>query len=177
VDIDIERPSDRFRTFEPRDGQFSVEYPDNWRVFESERGSGLTIAPEAALTQDRGGEQGLVYGVIIDRHDGSDLEQATDDLVEQVLGTNRYLRRPSSSPRRESIDGARALSLTLSGRSPLTGQDERVTVLTREMGRGKVISSLLIAPSREYGGLEGTFDRIVESLRVERDQGRPALRT
>ena len=170
ADIDIERPSDRFRTFEPRDGLFSVEYPDNWRVFESERGSGLTIAPEAALTQDRGGEQGLVYGVIIDRLDGSDLEQATDDIVEQVLGTNSYLRRPSSSPRRESIDGARALSLTLSGRSPLTGQDERVTVLTREMGRGEVISSLLIAPSREYGGLEGTFDRIVESLHVERDQ-------
>jgi hypothetical protein len=30
--------------------------------------------------------------------------------------------------------------------------------------------SLLIAPSREYGDLEDTFDRMVESLRVNEDE-------
>jgi hypothetical protein len=186
VDIGIERPSRRFRTFQPREGLFSVQYPDNWRVYESDRGSGVTIAPEGGLTGDRGGEQGIVYGMIIDRHapfesqdrysdryggyEGSDLEQATDDLVEQILRTNSHLRRSSRSPRREVIDGGRALSLTLSGRSPLTGQDERVTVLTRELRRGDVVYSLLIAPSREYGGLEDTFDRMVESLRVNEEE-------
>ena len=91
----------------------------------------------------------------------------TDDLVEQVLRTNSYLRRASGSPRREVIDGARALSLSLSGRSPLTGQDERVTVFTRELPEGDVLYSLLIAPSRDYGDLDRTFDRMVRSLRVD----------
>ena len=186
ADIDIERPSRRFRTFEPRGGLFEVEYPDNWRTYESDNGSGVTIAPEGGITGDRQGEQGIVYGMIINRYDpfesadgyprrderagGADLEQATDDLVEQVLRTNTYLRRSSRSPRREEIDGRRALSLTLTGRSPLTGQDETVTVLTRELRRGDVIYSLLIAPSREYGDLEDTFDRMVESLRVNEDE-------
>lgn len=182
VDVTVERPSTRFRTFAPRDGLFSVEYPDNWRVYESDRGVGVTLAPEGGVTEDRGGQQGIVYGVIINRYDpsqspdgyaddrerpgSSDLEQATDDLVAQLLRTNSYLRRSSRSPRREVLDGSRALSLTLSGRSPLTNQDERVTVFTREMPEGGVVYSLLIAPSRDYGALDDTFQRMVESLRV-----------
>jgi hypothetical protein len=186
VDIDIERPSRRFRTFEPRGGAYAVEYPDNWRVYEGDNDWAVTLAPEGGLAGERGGEQGVVYGMIINRYDpfessdgsgrrsgrddGPDLEQATDDLVEQILRTNAYLRRSSRSARREEIDGGRALSVSLSGRSPLTGQDERVTVLTRELRRGEVIYSLLIAPSREYGDLEDTFDRMVESLRVNEDE-------
>jgi hypothetical protein len=182
ADVTIERPSTRFRTFAPRDGLFTVEYPDNWRVYESDRGVGVTLAPEGGVTAERGGEQGIVYGVIVNRYDAfesrdgysdrqdrygnSDIEQATDDLVEQLLRTNSYLRRSSRPPQREVLDGSRALSLTLSGRSPLTGQDERVTVLTRELAQGGMIYSLLIAPSREYGSLDETFQRMVESLRV-----------
>ena len=188
VNVRIDRPSSRFRTFAARSGFFEIEYPENWRAYESETGVGVTIAPEGGVTQDRRGEQGIVYGVIInhydpfnssdghsdrgysDRRDGygsAGLEQATDDLVEQVLRTNSYLRRASGSPRREVIDGARALSLSLSGRSPLTGQDERVTVFTRELPEGDVLYSLLIAPSRDYGDLDRTFDRMVRSLRVD----------
>jgi predicted Zn-dependent protease len=185
--IDIERPSRRFRVFEARSGLFEVEHPENWRPYESETGVGVTIAPEGGITEGRGGEQGIVYGVIINRYDpfessdgdydsgrrpgrGPDLEQATEDLVDQVLRSNAYLGRSSRSPRRETIDGERALSVSLSGRSPLTGQDERVTVITRELPRGDVIYSVLIAPSREYGDLEETFDRMIESLRVHDGQ-------
>jgi hypothetical protein len=193
VNVRIDRPSSRFRTFQARTGFFEVEYPENWRAYESEGGLGVTLAPEGGVTQDRRGEQGIVYGVIInhydpfgssdgnsdggysdrgysDRRDGygsAGLEQATDDLVAQVMRTNSYLRRASRSPRREVIDGARALSLSLSGRSPLTGQDERVTVFTRELPEGDVLYSLLIAPSQDYGDLERTFDRMVHSLRVD----------
>ena len=186
ADVSIEPPSSRFRTFEARSGFFEVEYPENWRAYESEAGLGVTIAPEGGITEDRGGEQGIVYGVIINRYDpfessdgysrrrdrdgASGLEQATDDLVEQLLRTNTYLRRASRPPRREVVDGARALSLSLQGRSPLTGQDERVTVFTRELAGGDVIYSLLIAPSRDYRDLEGTFERMVESLRVDDDE-------
>ena len=211
VDVRIDRPSSRFRTFQARSGFFEVEYPENWRAYESEGGLGVTLAPTNGITQDRRGEQGIVYGVIINHYDPFDanensadggysdrdypdrrdrrypdqrgptypdrregygtgapaLEQATDDVVEQVMRTNSYLRRASGSPRREVIDGARALSLTLSGRSPLTGQDERVTVFTRELPDGDVLYSLLIAPSRDYADLERTFDRMVHSLRVD----------
>jgi peptidase M48-like protein len=186
VGIDIEKPSRRFRTFEPRGGAYAVEYPDNWQVHEAGNDWGVTIAPEGGLTGGRGSEQGIVYGMIINRYDPfessdgyarrrgrddrPDLEQATDDLVGQILRTNQHLRRSSRSPRRQDIDGGQALSVTLSGRSPLTGEDERVTVLTRELRRGEVIYSLLIAPSREYGDLQDTFDRMVDSLRVNGDE-------
>jgi Zn-dependent protease with chaperone function len=184
VDVRIERPSSRFRTFEAEDGVFEIDYPENWRAFEAESGMGVTLAPESGITEGGGGEQGIVYGVIVNRYDpfespadserpgrsyDPDLDQATDDLVEQLLRTNSYLRR-SRDPRREVVDGARALVLTLSGRSPLTGQDERVTVFTRELPRGDVLYSLLIAPSRDYASLEDTFDRMLASLRVDDDE-------
>ena len=183
VEASIDRPSSRFRSFEPRSAFFEIEYPENWRAYESDGGSGVTIAPEGGITQATGGEQTIVYGVIVNqfdpsstsaddysdrrgRYDSSSFEQATDDLVEQLLRTNSHLRRASQPPRREVLDGARALSLLLSGRSPATGQEERVTVFTRELPDGHVLYSLLIAPSRDYADLDRTFQRMVQSLRV-----------
>ena len=184
----IDSPSSRFRSFEPRNGSFEVEYPENWRAYESETGLGVTIAPEGGIVNDRGGQQGVVYGVIVNRFDPLDsdsgysgrggsydrasLEQATDDLVDQLTRTNSYLRRASRSPRREVVDGARALSLVLSGRSPLTGQDERVTVFARELGGGQLLYALLIAPGRDYAGLDRTFQRMVQTLRVNDEAAR-----
>jgi hypothetical protein len=56
--------------------------------------------------------------------------------------------------------------LVLSGRSPVTGDDERVTVFAREMGDGHVIYSLFIAPGRDYAALSRTFTQMMNSLQV-----------
>jgi hypothetical protein len=124
----------------------------------------------------------LVYGVVMNHYEpfsGSPgdvfsrpvpgrgtLEQATNDLVNQLIEGNPHLRLVSNSTRRQTIDNARALSLVLGGRSPITGLDERVTVLTRELPDGHILYLLFVAPARDYSALSRTFQTMVASLRV-----------
>jgi hypothetical protein len=114
-----------------------------------------------------------VCGVILNHYDPFDgagdgtLEEATDDLVRQVRRGSPHLREGSGAERRRSIDGARALSVDLQGRSPVTGEDERVRVLTRELTDGHVLYALFVTPRDEASRIEPTFERMVDSLRVD----------
>ena len=48
-------------------------------------------------------------------------------------------------------------------------QEERVTVVTRQMADGHVLYTLLIAPGRDYNTVSAAFNRMVQSLRVNDD--------
>jgi hypothetical protein len=177
----IERPSTRLRTFRQRNDFFQIQYPENWRVSES-TGYGVTILPPGGAVRAANGQDVLVYGVVINHYEpfagqpgdvysrpveGRDsLEQATNDLVNELVGGNPHLRLVSNSTRRQTIDNARALSLVLGGRSPVTGVDERVTVFTRELPDGHVLYALFVAPAQDYSALSQTFQSMVASLRV-----------
>jgi Zn-dependent protease with chaperone function len=170
----IEPPSTRLATYRQRDGFFSIEYPDNWRPFEPDNGFGVTIVPEGGVVDTGDGQQSIVYGVIVNHYDPFEagnsrravtLDQATRDLIAQVTSSNTHLRA-SGSPRRETIDGAPALSQVLAGRSPATGEEERVTVFTRELPDGHVIYSLFIAPGRDYATMAPVFSRMVRTIQV-----------
>ncbi len=198
-DISIEAPSATFRTFEQRDRFFRIEYPSNWRAYESADGPGVTIAPEGGIVDAGGKEKDLIYGVVINHYepflngdddsdnDASDgrfsflgypsersgqvvsrthLAEATNDLVAQIVRTNPTLKLLPNSQRSDTIDGAAALSLVLSGRSAATGGEERVTVFTRELLDDHVVYALFIAPGQDYGQLKETFNRMISSLRV-----------
>ena len=86
--------------------------------------------------------------------------------MRQVVRTNPTLSRVPESQRSDTIDGASVLSLVLSGRSVVTGEEERVTVFTRELADDHVVYALFIAPGQEYGQLEDTFARMMGSLSV-----------
>lgn len=174
----VEAPSGRYRTYDQRSGFFRLEYPDNWRVYEAESGYGVTIAPEGGIVQASDGTPVIVYGAIFNHYDpfeqGSgrrrstrygDLGSALEDLVVQVTRSNSYLRR-TGAQRRVTIDGAPALQTTLSGVSPLTRLEERVTVFVRELPDGHVAYALFIAPARDYNALARTFDQMMSSLQV-----------
>jgi hypothetical protein len=177
----VERPSSRFARFEQRNGFFSIEHPDNWRAYASD-GFGVSIVPAGGVVDTGNGQQAIPYGVIVnhyapfegetDRQRASrdrqrdSLEDATDDLVRQVVRTNSHLRAENRSSRREQIDGASALSVVLSGRSPVTGEEERVTVFTRGLSDDHVIYALFIVPGRDYDSLERTFSHMVRTLNV-----------
>src|SRR5204863_1357519 len=137
---------------------------------------GVTIVPEGGVVDQGNGEQSIVYGVIVNHYDpfqggdntrrrGGNLDQATSDLVNQIRQTNTYLRSASRG-RRETIDGEPALSTVLSGTSPVTGEEERVTVYTRQTDDGHVVYALLIAPGRDYGVVGPAFSRMLQSFRV-----------
>ena len=56
--------------------------------------------------------------------------------------------------------------MVLSGRSPVTRQQERVTLFTREVADNHIIYALFIAPQQDYERLNETFNRMISSLQV-----------
>jgi len=170
----IEPPSSRLATYRQRDGFFAIQYPDNWRPYEPDNGFGVTIVPNGGVVDTGNGQQSIIYGVIVNHYDpfqarntrrAPSLDEATQDLVAQITQSNTHLR-PTGSRRRETIDGAPALSQVLSGRSPVTAEEERVTVFTRELPDGHVVYALFIAPGRDYATMAPIFSRMVRTLQV-----------
>jgi Zn-dependent protease with chaperone function len=189
ADVRVDAPSRNFRVFEQREGLFEIEYPDNWQVYEADQGYGVTIAPQGGFVATGGPERDLIAGVIVNHYDsleddGSDrfsngrgridgdssLVRATNDLIDHILRINPNMRMIDDSERRDRIDGAPSLSVVLSGRSPVTGQEERVTVFTREIPDEHVVYALFIAPQQDYDRLNETFNRMISSLEVRDDE-------
>jgi Zn-dependent protease with chaperone function len=185
AEIRIDGPSDEFRVFAQRDGLFQIEYPDNWRIYEADHGYGVTIAPDGGFVDAGGPERELISGVIVNHYDpfeddssdqfgggsgliegSTNLVRATNDLLGQILRTNPNLEMIRDSERRNRIDGAPSLSVVLSGLSPVTRQEERITVFTRGIPDDHVIYALFIAAQRDYERLNETFNRMISSLRV-----------
>jgi Zn-dependent protease with chaperone function len=185
AEIRVEGPSEEFRVFAQRDGLFEIEYPDNWNVYEADQGYGVTIAPDGGFVDTGGVERDLISGVIVNHYDpfeadsgdrfgggsgliegNTNLVRATNDVVGQILRTNPNLEMIRDSERRNRLDGAASLSVVLSGRSPVTRQDERITVFTREIPDDHVIYALFVAPQQDYGRLNEAFNRMISSLRV-----------
>jgi len=181
--VSIEPPSGRFRQFAHRSGLYRVDQPDNWNDYVASSGYGVTIAPRNGLVAASDGRQMLVSGVIINHYvpfggsvagqsfdangslfGDSDLEQATSDLVRNIRRGNTYLS--VSSQQRRTISGRPAMVVRLAGQSGVTGEDERVTVVTRELPDQHIVYMLLVAPSKDYASLTPTFDRMVQSFTV-----------
>ncbi len=174
--VNIERPSGRMETFEQRDRLFRLEYPENWRVYESTSGLGATLAPEGGIVEAGSGPPSIIYGVVINHYapfqgrtsgDRVSLEDATDDLLQQISQSNPNLRLVRGSKREGSVNGERTLSATLSGESPVTGQEERVTIRTQQLRDGHILYALFIAPERYYSDMSRVMGDMMASLRVE----------
>ena len=192
-DVRVAQPSPRFARFEQRNGLFTIDHPDNWRAYASNAGYAVSIAPDGGVVDTGNGQQAMLYGVIVnhyapfegdtDRQQASrqrsyapfedtsrwrgSLEDATDDLVRQLIRSNSYLRAQDGQARREQIDGAASFSVALSGRSPVTGQEERVTVVTRGLSDGHVLYALCIVPGSGYDPMARTFAEMLRTLDVD----------
>lgn len=188
--IDVDRPSTSFRSFQQRGGFFRVDYPDNWRVHEPANGYGATIAPRGGYVDTGSGGRSLVYGVIINHYDPIDrdasrrfgsgrsvsrtnLAQATNDLTAQIIRSNPNLTISPGSQRTDTVSGAAALSLVLSGRSDVTEREERVTLFTRELPDNDVIYALFIAPGQDHGEMTRTFEHMMSTLEVNDQAAHP----
>jgi hypothetical protein len=202
-DVRVDQPSSRFQRFEQRNGYFTIEHPDNWRAYASESGYAVSMAPDGGVVDTGNGQQSMLYGVIVNHYtpfegetqrqqesrlrsyapfEDSDtwrgsLEDATDGLVRQIVRSNSYLQAQDGQARREQIDGAASFSVQLSGRSPVTGQDERVTVVTRGLSDGHVLYALCIVPGRGYESMGQTFTHMLQTLKVDDDAVHRATQT
>jgi Zn-dependent protease with chaperone function len=155
----VEYPSARFRSYTA--GNFvQVQVPDNWREFSE--GSSVTFAPEGAY-----GNNGITHGVMIGvvQANANNLRTATQTYVSELLQGNDYLRQQGASAR-GTIDGRNALSTTLAGRSPVTGQTEVVTIYTTLLRDGSLMYVSTVAPQAESGSYSRAFSSMIGSLRI-----------
>jgi Zn-dependent protease with chaperone function len=183
--ISVERPSTLLRTFRQRQGLFELQYPDNWSAYAPSQGYGVTIAPRGGFVATSGGQQNLVCGLVVNHFvpfDGAvgtryrdplgslfgrtPLEEASSDLVRQVMHANPHLNVVAGSERRRTLSGDPSFSVLLSGLSPVTGLGERVSVATRRLPDKHVVYMLLVAQAKDYAMLAPASERMVRSLRV-----------
>ena len=144
-----------------RTNLFSVAIPSNWQSLGGDQTS-VSYAPQGAY-----GSQGITHGVMFSvvQSNYNDLRSATDEVVQGLLQSNNYLRQ-AAGYQRTAVDGRTALATTLVGRSPITGRDERVTVVTTTLGGGQVFYMAAVSPQSEYGAYQRTFNDILRSLRL-----------
>ena len=196
--INVPNPSSTFSRFTHGNGFFTVDYPSNWRTYQT--GLAVSIAPEGGVVEMSNGQPNLLYGVIVNHYspfEGADdrwssslqrsytpfedrtrpprraLEDATDDLVRTLIKSNSYLTAVSGSVRAEVIDGAEGYSVLLNGRSPVTGEDERVTLYTRGLPDNHVIYMVCIAPASASAVMDQTCARMSRTLNVNDNAAHP----
>jgi len=190
VTINVPAPSTSFSRFTHSGGFFTIDFPRNWRAYQS--GFAVSLAPEGGVVELSNGQPNLLYGAIVNHYapfEGESdrwssslqrsytpfedrtrprgfLEDATDDLVRTMIRANSYLTATTGSARSEVIDGAAGYSVLMNGRSPVTGEDERVTLYTRGLPDNHVIYVVCISPARDAGVVEQTCSRMMRTLQV-----------
>jgi hypothetical protein len=183
-------PSSQFVRYTHPDTFITVDHPSNWDTFAS--GFAVSFAPAGGVIERTKGTPSLVQGVVmsyyapfegdVDRWNNSlvknyapfadrsrargILEDATDDLVRQILSASPWLTAPTGSARSEVVGGARGYSVRLSGRSPVTGEPEKVTVYTRALPDDHVVYLACVSPLRSALAFDRACARMVQSLRV-----------
>jgi Zn-dependent protease with chaperone function len=154
-------PSTSYRT--QGNNLFRVAVPSNWRALGGDQTS-VTYAPEGAY-----GSQGITHGVMFgtDRERSTNLRQASQQYVSDLLQAqgNQYLRQ-TGGWRNITVGGRSGLSTTLSGRSPLTGRNEVVTIITTMLSSGDIFYMAAVAPQDEYQIYQRTFSDILNSLQI-----------
>jgi len=95
------------------------------------------------------------------------LSGATDEYVKRILQSNSYLRQTSGYSRFR-LDGRDAYATRLTGRSPVTGQNEYAIIYTTMLRNGSMMYIVGVAPQGESYRYNRAFNRMVRSLRISR---------
>jgi hypothetical protein len=82
-----------------------------------------------------------------------------------LLQNNGYLQ-PQDRYLRASIDRRRALTISLSGNSPVTGRSEVVNVYTSVLRNGWLFYVVNVAPRDDYGQYQRAFSEMIRSIRL-----------
>jgi beta-barrel assembly-enhancing protease len=147
---------------------FTMSYPDNWGVSESD--GGAAFAPKGGVVQGSDGQGALAYGIIVnvraehlDSNDSNGLAGATQRLIDDLKKTNPNLKvvQRASSVR---LNGQPGMSTYLSNDSPVGGQetDWLITVMRPD----GLMSFLCVAPQAKYSDYDKTFSAILDTVRL-----------
>lgn len=185
--INVQPPSSNLSNYRQSNGIYEMAYPDNWRAYPSNDNLGVTFVPEGGAVEADGQVQ-IIYGAIVNHYRPIDptasnsrgrnlngrranrknnsLSEATNDLVNSITQSNTYLRVVNGASREARLAGRNGLAVTLVGRSPIYGRDERVTLFTRAMDDGDIFYFFFISPDDEYRDYSRIFERMLRSLTI-----------
>jgi Zn-dependent protease with chaperone function len=176
ANISVPTPSSSLSSYTSQSGVYRVSYPSNWQVYESST-VGVTIAPPGGMGNVNGSTD-VVYGALINHYDpfgnnGSgniSLQSATQDLLTEIQRGSPYLQLASNNAQQLRVSGGTALAATLRGTDPLTGINERVTVVTRQLSDEHLLYLLFIVPDREASNYSRVLNNMVSSLQINPSQ-------
>ena len=183
-------PSPEFTRFTNPDAPIQIEHPSNWDAHFS--GLAMSFVPSGGVVETEDGAASLLQGMVVNYYEPFEgdverwnrslernyapfedrsrprgiLEDATDDLVRQIIDANTWLKAPTGSARPQQVDGMRGYSVRLQGRSPVTGEMERVTVYTRALPDDHVVYLACVAGGRTASSVERACTRMLQSLRI-----------
>ncbi|HLB48505.1 MAG TPA: M48 family metallopeptidase, partial [Anaerolineales bacterium] len=165
-----------------------IDYPESWQAYG--QGDAATIAPRGGLVNDGNGNQALARGVIINifepHSDGyqytqrlqgpgygqqgsnsshTALEQATDRLIQELRLSNRNMRVIQNHEHFQ-VNGQQMESTYLSNDSPVSGGGRETNWLITLQRPEGLLFIVFVAPEREFQSYENTFQRMLNSVRV-----------
>src|SRR5258708_24045481 len=164
IPFDQVKPDNSFT--EVHQSRFSVSYPSNWSAASGQ--NSVTIAPKAGVSQNA-----IAYGVIVstaqDPNAGS-LDQVAKDLILNLQQSNPGMRQ-SGDVHPSEVNGILGRSVDLASNSPLQ-QDgkplpEHDWLVVTPGPSGSYLYLICIAPEKDFGTLKPTYQRMLDSLRVE----------
>jgi beta-barrel assembly-enhancing protease len=155
----VPAPSTRTRRYNAGN-VLTADVPDNWKEFPGQ--NSIQLAPEGAY-----GADGITHGIMmgVEKGNGGTLQNETSAYVDGVLKGNTYLRQQGNYSR-GTISGRNALSITLSGRSPVTNNTEIVTVYTAQLRNGELFYLISVSPQDEATNYSRTFSNIIRSIQI-----------
>ena len=152
-------PSTRTRAYSSGNW-LRLDIPSDWRDFSN--GDSVQFAPEGAY-----GDAGITHGAIIGitNSNSNGLNQASQDYVNGVLQGNSYLQQQSGFSR-YNFAGRQGYRMVLSGRSPVTGRTEVVTVYTTQLSDGRLFYADMVAPQEDTYRYSNAFRNMLNSIQI-----------
>lgn len=154
--------SSGFQTF--NGGRFAIAFPDNWEAFTDGNQSLVALAPRQGIVQASSGGLQVGYGALASYYPpqrARDLQGATAELIQTIQQGNPGIQ-VRSNPRRVSVGGQRGFITQLTGPSPYGGAEVNYLVtVARPEG---VWYMAFVAPERDFGALQGTFEQMLQSV-------------
>jgi len=181
-----DRPSDRFTSAE--NSLLRISHPDNWQAYG--QGDAMTITPRGGMVDDGNGNQALAYGAIVNIYEphqdrygqqlqgpgygqgpggGSRqdshalLEQATDQLIQELRLSNRNMRVVRSHED-INVNGSNGVSTYLSNDSPIGGRETNWLVTVQHPDG--LLFLVFTAPDRDFQNYETAFRQMLYSVRI-----------
>jgi hypothetical protein len=152
-------PSTRFRDYNGAD-VFRASVPANWN--ELPGNNTVTFAPDGAYARGVF-THGVEFGTT--RNEVHDIRRATEELIDSLARSNPDLRQ-SSNPARTTLSGRSGLQTTLTNLSEATGERETIRLVTTTLNNGNLFFVIAVAPEREAASYRQTFQRVVNSVRL-----------